>query len=240
MDFSYMKTTLTTTPPSIWVKQNDRVSTQKYHPPLPSSLWTPTWIPEPQHTCMYSSRRRRILGLVQSCFFFPSLLSVQRPWCGLQLRYSSSGHLAYSASQLLVMAGVATSCCSPEGARQHRHTPELGHYLFTDSSRLIWKRGVKNVEYSPWLEPGIRYQTFLHLKWLSALLDVALVLLKLHQVPLGGADPTLLYLLHRWACDDLKVFSAVFLLKQSVQSLEYLLDVILWKKPSYYWVLQGN
>lgn len=173
-------------------------------------------------------------------FFFSSLLSVQRPWCGLQLRYSSSGHLAYSASQLLVMAGVATSCCSPEGARQHRHTPELGHYLFTDSSRLIWKRGVKNVEYSPWLEPGIRYQTFLHLKWLSALLDVALVLLKLHQVPLGGADPTLLYLLHRWACDDLKVFSAVFLLKQSVQSLEYLLDVILWKKPSYYWVLQGN
>lgn len=33
-------------------------------------------------------------------------------------------------------------------------------------------------------------------------------------------------LLHRWTCDDLKVFSAVFLLKQGVQSLEYLLDVI--------------
>lgn len=33
-------------------------------------------------------------------------------------------------------------------------------------------------------------------------------------------------LLQRWTGDDLKVFSAVFLLKQSVQSLEYLLDVI--------------
>lgn len=33
-------------------------------------------------------------------------------------------------------------------------------------------------------------------------------------------------LLHRWTCNDLKVFSTVFLLKQSVQSLEYLLDVI--------------
>lgn len=33
-----------------------------------------------------------------------------------------SGQLAYSASQLLVMAGVATSHCYPEGAHQHRQT----------------------------------------------------------------------------------------------------------------------
>lgn len=81
---------------------------------------------------------------------------------------------------------------------------------------------------------GTRYLTFPPLKLLSALLDVAAVLLKLCQAPLGCVNPPVLYLLHRWTCNDLKVFSAVFLLKQGVQSLEYLLDVILWEKPSYY------
>lgn len=41
---------------------------------------------------------------------------------------------------------------------------------------------------------------------------------------------TAAHLLHRRTRDDLKVFSAVFLQKQSVKSLEYLLDVILWEK----------
>lgn len=50
----------------------------------------------------------------------------------------------------------------------------------------------------------------------------------LYQVPLGCANPTVPYLLHRWTRNDLKVLSTVLLLKQGVQSLEYLLDVILW------------
>lgn len=41
-------------------------------------------------------------------------------------------------------------------------------------------------------------------------------------------DPRVLYLLCWWACNDLKVFFAVFFPKQGMQSLEYLLDVILW------------
>lgn len=78
---------------------------------------------------------------------------------------------------------------------------------------------------------------------LQQFLDAVPVLFKLAQAPEGCANPTVLHLLHRWTCDDLKVFSTVLLLKQGVKSLKYLLDVILQeekKKPCYYRVLDEN
>lgn len=115
---------------------------------------------------------------------------------------------------------IPLGCRNPSPASPHA---DLGHYLFTDSRRLIWKK--KKDKCSPWQS---RHAS--PLRALSLVLKVAAVLLKLCQVPLGCVNPTVLYLLCRWACNDLKVFSTVFLLKQGMQSLEDLLDVILWKE----------
>lgn len=188
----------------------------------------------PLHTCSYLSFYRKFFGPVLIFLFF--LLLVQFSWSSMQLRCS-----------LLVISPTQPQSSWSWPAleqpitiqRQLNQNPYTPHYLFTDSSRLIWKRAVKNDECSPCLSWYTLFNVS-SLKLLSAVLDAAAVLLKLSQMPLGSANPTVLYLLHRWTCNDLKVFSTVFLLKQSVQSLEYLLDVILWKKPSYYWVLEGN
>lgn len=188
--------------------------------PLPSLLWTSRWIPEAHHTYSCLSLCLRIFGLVQD-FLCPHFSPGAVLWTGV-----------------LVMAGAAASHCYPEGVHQHRHIVH-GHYLFTDSSRLIWKRVLENYDSSPWLTWYI-LSNVPPLKLLSAILDVAAVLLKLCYVPLGCANLTAMYLFHRWTCNDLKVFSAVFLLKKGMQSLEHLLDVILWKKSSNYWVLEGN
>lgn len=103
----------------------------------------------------WASLCQRIFGLVQR-FFCPSL----QPRCSSLVKTPGHGWSCNIAIQRVFIA-----------------TLNIGHYLFTDSSRLIWKRAVENYESSPWLT-WHTLSKISPLKLLWAILDVAAVLLK--------------------------------------------------------------
>lgn len=105
-----------------------------WHPLLPSVVRTLRWIPEPQHTCSYVSLLSENLWPCAGVFFCHKF-SAPVPAC-------SSGAGLWSSRLLSLTApGHGWGCNIPSLSRGC--TPKLRHYLFTDSSRLIWKRVVK-------------------------------------------------------------------------------------------------
>lgn len=88
-------------------------------------------------------------------FFFFAVSGVLLVQLTAQERFS--GQLAYSASQLLVMAGVATSHCYPEGAPQHHQTQTL---LIHRQQQVNLKESHKKTMSAHRDFAGVRYQAF--------------------------------------------------------------------------------
>lgn len=169
-----------------------------------------------------TSIKIKIFGLVQDLF----LMSIQHSWPCRQQRcsfiwssrcFTAPGH-GWSCGFMLLRRASSLASIHPTlliHRQQQVNLKERREKWGAPSLCLCWYT-LFNVNF-----PEVCLQQFL---------EAVPVLFKLPQAPEGCANPTVLHLLHRWTCDDLKVFSTVFLLKQGVKSLKYLLDVILQKK----------
>lgn len=145
--------------------------------PSPISCCRLHWIPETLHTCSSAEKSLALCRIFFFYFAFGSEFLVQHVAQDLVFFPSSKSSCLLN----LTAPGHGWSCSIILLSRGR--SPATEHYLFTDSSRLIWKRAVKNDERSLCL--GRRVLFNVYSKLLSAALDAAGALLKLRRAPLG-------------------------------------------------------